>query len=318
MNTIITSKLTSTGFTPNFNEALLLIDEPGTVTPGSAGPPVIAAQANDILACGTPGAPFSTTAGAGVCSIVNDGLTNGSGFGGIYNGAHGATATAPGHPNVFQGRQVTGSNNQIIQFIGVPLDGGNHTLRITNLRGNAVFLSGGRITNSNFGVGLTFQSFVTFTSPNSVNAQLINVINGSIRNGLDSVSGTTAGPFLQCIFTEVTDVTAGSVTLLEGFPSAFKARNWRQIQDNGLFIGTPDYQYQGTTLFSTADVVQNVPGAQYNTESGFMYPPPPAAALPTPTNPPAGISNSTGSPAGNHSLRKRAIQYRYFERWNRQ
>jgi len=307
MNTIITSKLTSTAFTPNFNEAMLLIDEPGTVTPATATTPIIA---NDLLACGSPGAPFNPVAGAGVCAIVNDGALNAAGQGGIYNGAKGATVgcvpTPPstvctGHPNAFQGRQVVGSNNQIIQFIGVPLDGGSHTLRITNLRGNAVFLSGGRITNSNFGVGLTFQTFVTFTSPNSVNAQLINVTNGAIRNGLDSVSGTSAGPYLQCTFTSAQQVSGGTVTLNEGFPSAWKVRNWRQINDNGLYIGTPDYHYQGTTVFTTADMVQNVPGAQYNTESGFMYPPPPAATVPVP-NPPQGISNSTGTPAGNQAF----------------
>ena len=47
MNTIITSKLTSTAFTPNFNEALLLIDEPGTV-PAQRVLRTIAAQLNDI------------------------------------------------------------------------------------------------------------------------------------------------------------------------------------------------------------------------------------------------------------------------------
>jgi len=312
MNTIITSKITSTAFTPNFNEAMLLIDEPGTVTPGQAGPPVVNPIANDLLACGSAGAPFNTTtSGAGVCTIVNDGALNAAGLGGIYNGAKGGACTpvapattcqptASGHPNAFQGRQVTGSNNQIIQFIGVPLDGGNHTLRITNLRGNAVFLSGGRITNGNFGVGLTFQTFVTFTSPNSVNAQLINVTNGSIRNGLDSVTGTSAGPYLQCIFTSPATEPGGSVILNEGFPSAWKVRNWQQINDNGTFNNTADYKYTaGSQVFTTNDMVQNVPGAQYNTESGFMYPP--TAAIPTP-NPPLGISNSTGTPTGNEAF----------------
>ena len=272
MNTIITSKLTSTGFTPNFNEALLLIDEPG-----------LGATGNPLLNCGAAGAPFNTGTGAGVCSITANGTPT-------YSGA-------VGHPNVFQGRQVVGSNNQIIQFIGIPLDGGTHTLRITNLRANAVFLSGGRITNSNFGVGLTFQTFVTFTSPNSVNAQLINVTNGSIRNGLDSVTGSTAGPYLQCIFTTVESVSGGSVTLVEGFPSSFKARNWEQIADNGLYVGTADWQYQGTSNFTTADNAQNVPNAFYNTESGFMFPA--TATIPTPNNPPLGISSVVGSPAGN-------------------
>ena len=64
MNTIITSKLTSTGFTPNFNEALLLIDEPGL---GAAG--------NPLLNCGAVNAPFNTGTGVGVCSILSDGTS---------------------------------------------------------------------------------------------------------------------------------------------------------------------------------------------------------------------------------------------------
>ena len=102
MNTVITSKITSTGFTPNFNEVLLLIDEPGAGTTGNA-----------INNCGSGNAPFDLVAGAGVCVTHAD--ANGSGDT-IYNGTF-------GHPNVFQGRQVPASNNQIIQFIGVPLDG---------------------------------------------------------------------------------------------------------------------------------------------------------------------------------------------------
>jgi hypothetical protein len=302
MNTAITSKITSTAFTPAFNEALLLIDEPGTVI--RTGTPPVVTIANDLLSCGSPGAPFNTaTSGAGECSIVNNGAPNASGFVGIYNGAHGAVVAGvptPGHPNVFQGRQVSGSGNQIIQFIGVPLDGGSHILRITNLRGNAVQLSGGHITNPNFGLGLSFQTIVTFTSPNSVNAQLIQVVNGSIRNGLDSVSGTNAGPFLQCTFNRARSVDGGSITLLEGFASAWKVRNWRQIQDNGAFVGTPDWQYNGTSVYSLVDVTQNVPGSQYNTESGFMYPPPPV--LPPGINPPQGISNSFGTPPGNQAF----------------
>ena len=190
---------------------------------------------------------------------------------------------------------MIGSNNQSIQFIGVPLDGGTHTLRITNLRGNAVQISGGN-AGTNFSPGLTFNTFVTFTSPNSVNAQLINVTNGSIRQGLTTVSGSSVSPYLQCTFTTAKSVNAGSVTLLEGFPSAFKARNWEQINDNGTFVGTPDWEYTppvGGPVDNTVDLAQNVPNGFYETESGFMYPP--TAAVPAP-NPPPGISNATGTP----------------------
>ena len=273
MNVAITSKITSTAYTPAFNEALLLIDEPGL---GAAG--------NPLLNCGATGAPFTGTSGVGSCAIIANGAPN------VYSGA-------AGHPNVFQGRQVSNSNNQIIQFIGVPLDGGTHTLRITNLRANVVQLTGGHL-----GLGGNFNTFfldsiVTFTSPNSVNAQLIDVHNGAVRNGLDSVTVTAMGPFLQCTYITGRTERGASVTLLEGFPSSFKARNWEQINDNGTYVGTPDWAYTaGSTNFTLNNMAQNVPNGFYNTESGFMYPP--TATVPSP-NPPPGVSNATGTPAGN-------------------
>jgi hypothetical protein len=275
MNTTITSKITATGFNPAFNEALLLVDEPGLVNP--------------ILNCGNSpaGAPYDPVAGAGVCTIISDGTT-----------AHAYNGTS-GHPNVFQGRQVNNSNSQIISFT-VPLDGGSHTLRITNVRANAVQISGGRISSGNFGTTLIFQSVVTFNSPNSVNAQVFNVTNGTIRNGLDSVTGTGAGPYLQCIFTTATTEPGGTVTLVEGYQSAWKTRNWALIDSslggNGTFAGTSDWKYAGTTNDPANDAVQNVPSSFYNTESGFMFPP--GAQVPT-INPPQGISTLVGtSPAG--------------------
>ena len=276
MNTVITSKITSTGFTPNFNEVLLLIDEPGADTTGNA-----------INNCGSGNAPFDLVAGVGVCVTQAD--ANGSGAT-IYNGTF-------GHPNVFQGRQVPASNNQIIQFIGVPLDGGTHTLRITNLRASSVFLSGGRV--SNVPPLITFLTVVTITSPNLAGSQVMNVANGALRNGLDSVTGSVASlSYLQCSFTgtDVAHIGGGSITLQEGFPSAWRVRNWRQINDNGQYAGTPDRQYNGTNSYDISDMVQNVPGAFYVTESGFMFPA--NAAIPA-INPPLGISNATGTPAGN-------------------
>ena len=139
MNTIITSKITSTVFTPNYTEALLLIDEPG-FSNFYLGSPNGSYVSNPINNCGSANAPFDTDPSEGICTVKND--ANGGGSS-IYNGSF-------GHPNVFQGRQVVGSQNQIIQFIGVPLDGGDHTLRIANLRADGAFLSGGRVGPSGF------------------------------------------------------------------------------------------------------------------------------------------------------------------------
>src|ERR1017187_2254177 len=124
-NTGITSKLTDTTQNPAFNEALLIVDEAGSV--GSANP---------ILNCGNALAPYGTT--PFTCDTVS---TTGTGTL-TYNGS-------AGHPNVFQGRQVNNSGGQAIQFIGVPIDAPGQcngfcniqptrTFRITNLRVNAV------------------------------------------------------------------------------------------------------------------------------------------------------------------------------------
>jgi hypothetical protein len=292
MNTIITSKITSPAFTPSYNEALLLIDEPG-LSNFYLGDPSGSYVSNPINNCGSANAPFDTDPSEGICTIKND--ANGGGVS-IYNGS-------VGHPNVFQGRQVPGSQNQIIQFIGIPLDGGYHTIRIANLRASAAFLSGGRISKNgvNQGQGVTFQLFVTITFPDST-TQTINATNGRIQNGLDSVTSTPAGPYLQCAFTAPGSVSAGSITLTEGYPGAWAVRNWRQINDNGTFNGLADWQYNGTNFYSLTDMVQNVPEASYfffhTTESGFMYPPSNVADLP-PINPPPGTSNATTTPSGN-------------------
>ena len=207
---------------------------------------------------------------------------------GIYNGS-------VGHPNVFQGRQVFGSLNQI-QFAGVPLDGGTHTLRITNLRVSAAFLNAGGFGNVTPPPGLLL--FVNIHSSNSDIS--IQSTNGQILNGLGSVTSTPAGPFLQCA-SAPGSISGGSITLTEGFPNAWRVRNWRQINDNGSFTGSAVWQYNGTNFYNVADMVQNVPDAFYSTESGFMYPPPSVADLP-PINPPWGISNSNGVPSENNPL----------------
>jgi len=124
-NTAITSKLTQTADDPNWDEALLIMDEAGSSTSGTG-----------MLNCGSATAPFQTTPADLTCGITS---ANGDGTG-DYTGV----AT---RPNVFQGRVVNGSFGQAIQFIGVPIDPpGNvlvnglaptRTMRITNLRVNA-------------------------------------------------------------------------------------------------------------------------------------------------------------------------------------
>jgi hypothetical protein len=297
-NTAITSKLTQTSDDPAWNEALLIMDEAGSSTSN-----------NGMENCGSATAPFETTPADLTCNIVS---ANGDGTG-DYDGT-------AGRPNVFQGRQVDGSFGQAIQFIGVPIDPpgppilGNGTngcntgvtcvpsrsMRITNLRVNAVALNVYNLGNS-FSF-TTINTTVTFNGTNFGGNQIFTVPNGTVRIGL-LVSQSTAtddlltgaATFLQC--NAVSGYTTNSIKLTEGFPTAFRVRNFAQIIANGTPPGTPGqfYQWNGGTSITDPNINQNVPNALYNTETGINFDP--ALATPSP-NPPAGTGSNGVAPTG--------------------
>jgi len=286
-NTAITSKLTQITDIPNWNEALLIIDEAGTTT-----------SPNGMENCGSLTAPFQTTPADLTCNITSA-AGNGTGD---YTGA-------AARPNVFQGRQVDGSFGQAIQFIGVPIDppgpaaGGVtpvRTMRITNLRVNSVALNVYNLGNS-FSL-TTINTVVSFNGTNFGGNQIVNVQNGTVRIGLIAsqstpISDTLAGPgtFLQCNATPGS--TTNSIKLSEGFPTAFKVRNFAQILTNGSAPVTPGafFQWNGGTSITSPDINQNVPNALYNTETGINFDP----LLLTPAvNPPPGTGSNGAAPAG--------------------
>jgi hypothetical protein len=141
LNANLTSELTSTS---QFNEALLIVDEPASAVEPD----------RPILNCGNSGAPDNGGPGAGVCDSVSsgypamsyDGTPNGY-ESNLCDGAAGRptpNSYTCGRPNVFQGRLGTPQNPgqlNAITFLGVPLDPPgtvtNRTFRITNLRVNA-------------------------------------------------------------------------------------------------------------------------------------------------------------------------------------
>lgn len=314
LSTNITSKLlTSSGF----NEALLIIDEPN-----SAVQPT-----RPILNCGASGAPDTGISGPGVCAITSigqpantyDGTKQGTFAGGVATtcgAGGGAPATDTygcGRPNVFQGRLGTQQNpgqfNSTV-FLGVPLDPPgtttNRTIRITNVRANAVAV----------GVSNTFTT-ANITMNISINGNTSIAINNPqqlvayVQRGLvTSVSGFFS--YLQCnsvnpgIFGAAGGVlgsTSGFTTnsplgirFSEGFASSFKVKNIAQEIDtspggagNGVLQpGNSYWSWAGTTNYPT-DANQNVPGAIYNTESGFEFYS--ATANPNP-NPPNGIGTT--------------------------
>ena len=285
-NTAITSKLTQTGDTPNWDEALLIMDEAGSSTSG-----------NGLLNCGSVDAPFQTTPADLTCNITS---ANGDGTG-DYTGA-------VGRPNVFQGRVVDGSFGQAIQFIGVPIDppgsvlvngvAPTRTMRITNLRVNSVALNVYNLGNS-FSL-TTINTTVSFNGTNFGGNQIVNVQNGTVRIGLIATQSTATvqanfATFLQCNATP--GLTTNSILLREGFPTAFKVRNFAQIIANGIAPATPGqfYTWNGTSIITSPDVNQNVPNALYNTETGINYDP--LLANPAP-NPPAGTSSNGVAPVG--------------------
>ena len=277
-STTITSKITDASVTPAFNEALLIMDQAGGTSPNAPG----------LLNCGNASAPYSVSAPY-ICDVTGTGTGAG-----VYDGTS-------GRPNVFQARQVGAANGTAIQFIGVPLDSAgtdifgfpiSRTFRITNLRYNAVALG---VTGTGAFPNAFFNTTVNFNATNFGGSQFISVVNGTVRSGLVVSSSANASPanFLQCT------ATAGNakkdINLTEGFSTAFKARNWRQIQDNGISSGF-DWNYNGTTAWDQVDVNQNVPNALYFTESGLMFPP--GVSNPSPDNPPSGTGTGGSSPGG--------------------
>lgn len=224
LNTNVTSRLLSgTSAAGGVSEAILSIDEPfpsGSQVPSSALP--------------TTGAP-TTQLGCVAdnstnCAILGTG--GGTGAAGPYSGS-------PGHPNLFQG-SWNPAHPQEITWTGVPLDGGEHIIRITNLRANASLFN---CLSGISPVPIQISGVISFTGTQNVAINNPQLTLAFVFPGL--VSSTSP---------------AGDVSAAEGFASAFKPRN---------FI-----QYGGTStspIFPmSANALENVLGFDYNSESGFV------------------------------------------------
>ena len=256
--TNVTSRLLTNSFSGttnpleagNTNEALLLIDEPGSTDPGIVagfGP-----TAPQVL-CGASGLPDSSLgAGVGGCPEFVE-LA-----GGVNVMTNGTTSPYSPGANVFSGVWGGSSAPNQVTFFGIPImpptsAGSERVYRITNIRINANGLSGGTLAGTN-----QVYAYVSISGPTSVPVNTPNVIAGSIQSGLTtSVRSATNGGslslpnnLLQCNST-ATSAPGSPLTFLrysENFGSAFKLRT-----GSG----------QGTTT-------QNVPGTIYNSESGFI------------------------------------------------
>lgn len=348
LSTNITSKL----LTGAFNEALLIIDEPHSST--NPGRP--------LVNCGAAGAPDSGIQGPGVCGIVataNPALTYDGNAGRVYSttltgdvacGAAGSPAGVNsgtigcGRPNVYQGRQGvaqnTGQANSVV-FLGVPLDPPgtttNRTIRITNVRGNAVLTGvSSTFTTSQIQMNVSINgvSSVSINNPQqivayvqrglataTVSARNVSFLQcnsefGSGTGGTNLAAIAAGGTSTPGLITAFTNSGTGNPVyrFAEGFASSFKVRNIQEVltygaggpsgsaanTGNGIFNGTY-WQYTDFTRTNNAnvagDVNQNVPGAIYNTESGFTNAGA-SSADPNP-NPPQGIGTFALTAAAN-------------------
>jgi hypothetical protein len=279
LSTNVTSRLLNSS---GLSEALLMVDEPHS-----------AARPNtQLLACGDSGT-VETFTGSGVCVVT------GTGGGDTYSGDPADTGNADpeqGRPNVFQGTWTAAQPNSV-SFLGVPIDppgtSGTRVFRITNVRANA----------NQLGVSATLvptqvTMYITISSPTSVLVNNPQQTVGVVEPGLIT-SVHSAQQFTQCVGQNPSIATnPGSSSLEngsqftvrfdEGFGTAWKPKNLAQMVANGLQNGGDTsvvYTYAGGTSYGSGDYNQNVPGAIYNTESGFEnrsgQPDPPNSPSPT-------------------------------------
>jgi len=238
-STNLTSRITSSPFT----EVLLLIDEPHSAR--------------------NPGVPLTpcdpTNATLGVCALTG----NGSGAN-LYSG---------GNPNVFQAR-LTGVNQ--VTFFGVPIDppgtSGHRIIRITNVRGNANQLGVSSTlvpTQIVANISVNPPNLLPLNNPQQTVAFVARGLTSSVRDPVNFIQCISANSDIAGDPTKALQVAATgnqngqqfSMRFDEGFPSAWKERNIQvHLANTANGIGSPQYP---------ADAAQDVPGANYFSESGF-------------------------------------------------
>jgi hypothetical protein len=319
LSTNITSKLLgpALGSGGRFNEALLIIDEPNT-----------APLNRPLLACGENGAPDTGNAGPGVCSIFStgdpsltyDGTPQGwasTAFDAVSvacagtddpvppatpvlgaNGVPNVNTFGCGRPNVFQGRTGTQQNpgqfNSVL-WPFVPFDPPGQewvrVLRFTNIRADAEFTG----VSSTFATSqIVMNIAINGTTPVTIDdpQQIV----AYVQRGLLAIAVTGRFDFVQCV-PEGNSLPAGdgTISFREGFPSSFKTRGWEQMQANSTnpIVAGQRLYIAGQTNYPPdtggSRIRQNVPGAIYNTESGFVATPGAGWDDPLFQNPPEGL-----------------------------
>ncbi len=272
----ITSQVTAVLSGVEFLEALVIIDEPNS----SSNP------TRPLLNCGRTEAPDNTAAGVGVCSITGDGNHGGGALGAAntYDGTAASAGNPGGHPNVFQGRSfrlIGGAPNQMV-FAGLPIDPPgticpnqssqpvcHRIIRITNIRGDATAVAVVSTTNTRpINASLNSNPFSGLPVDNQ--SRPIATVQLGLSGGLNAPMLS----FIQC--SSLQSQTQNLVwTFQESFNNVFKPQSLTQTLNNG--VAKPSYAYTGGVGLSGAPnttqgvaLNQNVPGAVYDSESGFV------------------------------------------------
>jgi hypothetical protein len=196
--------------------------------------------------------PGSAVGGAGtvIAQALCSSAALGAGPGGCPQTVPAVGVAVP--TNVFQG---VVSGNQVT-FNGIPIlppatAGQGRVFRITNVRANVAGLGGG-------GLAGTTQLLASISISGSTSLPVNNpvLIAGFIQSGLGT-SASNAGNIAQCGGSS-SPSSLGTLTFKENFATAFKTRVYP--------VGAAIYTGQ------LGNVIQNVPGTIYNSESGFVTP----------------------------------------------
>ncbi len=303
---------------PNSNRPILNCGAAGAPdSSASSGPGVCG-----IFSDGNPNDTYNGAAGVVGTSAgtLTAGVSVTCGAAGSPASVTGVGSFGCGRPNVFQGRQGTVFNPgqfNAVTFNGVPIDppgtGTTRTLRFTNVRVDAEFLQvASTFTPST--VTLSVSTNGNTSAPINITSQVVAIIAHGLvvlNDGKGDISSSRLN-FVQCISENPTlsssktgtigAASGGSfggnsqfgpsafpvISFQEGFANSWKPKNISYTLANGVANGAGQgYTYGGTVNVPSADFAQNVPGAIYNTESGFEY----SASTPIPGTGPVSATN---------------------------
>jgi hypothetical protein len=265
LNTAVTSRILGNGGSNNASEALLLIDEPGSTTVTGYG----------------------TTLPQMPCTTTNSGCVE---YVGNIGANIGVPVTAPGGTNpaanVFQG--VVSGNS--VTFFGIPIlppsTTGSRIFRITNIRANANGISGGGPTPGTItgSISISPSNAFTINQPLNTLAFVQQGLTSSLRNTGNS-GGIGSNNFAQCTTNNGNGNNGGNgfavgiLRFSENFPTAFKTRV-------AVGVGNPVNNNPVASVNT-----QNIPGAIYNSESGFTLNVNPSGAGTPSTSVTAGLAD---------------------------